>query len=160
MSYSVSADITIFGQAVNITPNPEFPTRIESRDGFKVKGSDINTLKQNFPISLPDGLSVPSDSELDLSDIVLDTKTEEFQVGIGMTPGSTFFLNQFPSVFTLEKVNLFLSYGTPPDWAASATYAAGDTVTDTTDSNIYENITGTNGSSAPSADTANWKKVG
>lgn len=108
MSVSISANITIFDKfTLDVTPNPKVPTRIESASGFTLKKTDVTDIETIFPIPKEIGAAFPD--KVDVSQIVIDTKTKEFQMGIHITPGANFFLNSFSKILTINKLDVFVS---------------------------------------------------
>lgn len=110
MSYSFSAKIKVFNNPIEIHPNPEFPTRLESASGFQITKQQV---KDNFPI--PKGLNLDkAPDEIDVSKVIVDVKTGEFQIGIDVDFGDDFFLNKFPKIVDIVSVHAFVSCNTKP----------------------------------------------
>lgn len=140
MSYSIKATITLFNNVVNLVPNPEIPHRIESKQGFKLGNDQIDKFTSNFGANIPSSLLLPK--EIKVSEIVIDTSTNEFQVCVDADfQDPDFFLNKFPDVFTLNSVQMYIASEQTDTWDSTTIYKMGAKVYYEADKKKYECIT-------------------
>lgn len=119
---SFSAKLSIFGKDVTLTPNIEFPHRIESSQAITLKFTDPNPQDSSGKTTIGDAvtnyLKVPSNDfnldqtkldYLEITDLIIDTESEEFQLGVKVGLEDTFFLNKYPDIFDISWVSVFIT---------------------------------------------------
>ncbi len=107
--FKFGAKLKLFGQnEITIQPNPEFPHRIEYHDtnGIAVTKklivAKLNIKNEEILSLIPDNTRV--------TDFVVDTKTEEAEIGIVITPGADFILNRYKNIIEIDEVSLYYNY--------------------------------------------------
>lgn len=118
MSTSFSAEVKVFGKPITITPNTEIPHRIESNQTIvlKLSDNDPNNTGKTFGQTIGDYFPMPSSdfnikgiTDLEISKLMVDTQTHDFQIAMKVDFDDNFFLNKFKKVLEIDSLALFVS---------------------------------------------------
>ena len=108
-NFKFGAKIKLFGEhEINIRPNPEHPLLVEYHDDagiavtkdFVVK--KLNITDKNILAIIPKNTSI--------TDLVYDRGTDEFEIGIVVTPGEDFVLNRYKDVIEIQEISMMYQY--------------------------------------------------
>ena len=106
--FKFGAKLRLFGNPIEIKPNAEFPFLIEYRDeqGFAIR-RDVVADKLNIKDPTIRNI-IPEQTRI--TDVVINRKTKEFELGIVVEPGEDFALNKYKDILYIEEVAMFYKY--------------------------------------------------
>ncbi|MGB0864008.1 MAG: hypothetical protein ACPG19_12575 [Saprospiraceae bacterium] len=107
--FKFGAKLRLFGDNhVEIKPNAEFPFLIEYRDeeGFAIT-RELVADKLNIKDPAIRNI-IPEQTRI--TDVVINRKTKEFELGIVVEPGDDFALNKYKDILFIEEVAMFYKY--------------------------------------------------
>lgn len=107
--FKFGAKLRLFGDhPIEIRPNAKYPFLIEYRDetGFAIT-RDLVADKLNIKDPAIRNI-IPEQTRI--TDVVLNHKTREFELGIIVEPGEDFALNKYKDILYIEEVAMFYKY--------------------------------------------------
>lgn len=107
--FKFGAKLRLFGDnPIEIKPNAKYPFLIEYRDekGFAITRDLVaEKLKIKDPAIRN---MIPEQTRI--TDVVINHKTREFEIGIVVEPGEDFALNKYKDILYIEEVAMFYKY--------------------------------------------------